>query len=260
MSTVLAFSDVDVKRGHKYLLKNINWSVDETDRWVIVGPNGAGKTTLIQVAAARMHPTKGAVKILEETMGRVDVFELRPRIGLSSSSLNPLIPELEKVINVVVTAGYGVTGRWREEYDKMDLRRAYDLLDEWGMGALMNRKYGTLSAGERKRTQIARALMTDPELMLLDEPGGGLDLAGREDLIKKLTELATDEYGPTTIVVTHHLEEIPPGFTHALLLKDAEIVAAGPIKETLTEENLSKTYERDLVVTERDGRYTAVAR
>ena len=260
MSTVLEFSDVDVKRGHKYLLKNINWSVDETDRWVIVGPNGAGKTTLIQLAAARMHPTKGEVKILEETMGRVDVFELRPRIGLSSSSLNPLIPELEKVINVVVTAGYGVTGRWREEYDKMDLRRAYDLLDEWGMGALMNRKYGTLSAGERKRTQIARALMTDPELMLLDEPGGGLDLAGREDLIKKLTELATDEYGPTTIVVTHHLEEIPPGFTHALLLKDAEIVAAGPIKETLTEENLSKTYERDLVVTERDGRYTAVAR
>ena len=260
MSTVLEFSDVDVKRGHKYLLKNINWSVDETDRWVIVGPNGAGKTTLIQLAAARMHPTKGEVKILEEKMGRVDVFELRPRIGLSSSSLNPLIPELEKVINVVVTAGYGVTGRWREEYDKMDLRRAYDLLDEWGMGALMNRKYGTLSAGERKRTQIARALMTDPELMLLDEPGGGLDLAGREDLIKKLTELATDEYGPTTIVVTHHLEEIPPGFTHALLLKDAEIVAAGPIKETLTEENLSKTYERDLVVTERDGRYTAVAR
>ena len=260
MSTVLEFSDVDVKRGHKYLLKNINWSVYETDRWVIVGPNGAGKTTLIQLAAARMHPTKGEVKILEETMGRVDVFELRPRIGLSSSSLNPLIPELEKVINVVVTAGYGVTGRWREEYDKMDLRRAYDLLDEWGMGALMNRKYGTLSAGERKRTQIARALMTDPELMLLDEPGGGLDLAGREDLIKKLTELATDEYGPTTIVVTHHLEEIPPGFTHALLLKDAEIVAAGPIKETLTEENLSKTYERDLVVTERDGRYTAVAR
>lgn len=260
MSTVLEFTDVNVLRGRKHLLKNINWSVAETDRWVVVGPNGAGKTTLLQLAAARMHPTQGSVSILDETLGKVDVFELRPRIGLSSASLNSQIPEFEKVINVVVTASYGVLGRWREEYDKMDLRRAYELLDEWGMGSFMNRKYATLSEGERKRAQIARALMTDPELLLLDEPGAGLDLAGREDLVKKLSEVAADEYAPTTIVVTHHLEEIPPGFTHALLLKDAEIVAAGPIKQTLSEENLSKTFDRDLKVTERSGRYTAIAR
>lgn len=260
MSTVLEFTDVNVLRGRKHLLKNINWSVAETDRWVVVGPNGAGKTTLLQLAAARMHPTQGSVSILDETLGKVDVFELRPRIGLSSASLNSQIPEFEKVINVVVTASYGVLGRWREEYDKMDLRRAYELLDEWGMGSFMNRKYATLSEGERKRAQIARALMTDPELLLLDEPGAGLDLAGREDLVKKLSEVAADEYAPTTIVVTHHLEEIPPGFTHALLLKDAEIVAAGPIKQTLSEENLSRTFDRDLKVTERSGRYTAIAR
>ncbi len=260
MSTVLEFSDVEVLRGRKHLLKNINWSVAETDRWVVVGPNGAGKTTLLQLAAARLHPTKGSVSILDETLGGVDVFELRPRIGLSSAALNLQIPEFEKVINVVVTASYGVLGRWREEYDKMDLRRAYELLDEWGMGSFMNRKYATLSEGERKRAQIARALMTDPELLLLDEPGAGLDLAGREDLVKKLSEFAADEYAPTTIVVTHHLEEIPPGFTHVLLLKDAEIVAAGPIKETLSEENLSKTFDRDLKVTEHNGRYTAIAR
>ena len=260
MSTVLEFTDVNVLRGRKHLLKNINWSVAETDRWVVVGPNGAGKTTLLQLAAARMHPTQGSVSILDETLGKVDVFELRPRIGLSSASLNSQIPEFEKVINVVVTASYGVLGRWREEYDKMDLRRAYELLDEWGMGSFMNRKYATLSEGERKRAQIARALMTDPELLLLDEPGAGLDLAGREDLVKKLSEVAADEYAPTTIVVTHHLEEIPPGFTHALLLKDAEIVAAGPIKQTLSEENLSKTFDRDLKVTEHSGRYTAIAR
>ncbi|GHG40508.1 iron ABC transporter ATP-binding protein [Sinomonas cellulolyticus] len=260
MSNVLQLSGVSVVRGTKKLLDGIDWQVNEGERWVILGPNGAGKTTLLSIAAARLHPSSGRVGILDETMGKVDVFELRPRIGLSSAVLANQIPENEKVLNVVVTAAYGVTGRWREEYEKDDERRAFRLLNEWGMGPLLGRVFASLSEGERKRVQIARALMTDPELLLLDEPGAGLDLAGREELVYKLSELAADDAAPALVLVTHHLEEVPPGFTHALLLRDGGIVAAGPLDATLTEENLSATFGLPLDVRAQDGRYTAVAK
>ncbi len=251
---------VSVVRGAKTLLDQVDWQVNEGDRWVILGPNGAGKTTLLQVAAARLHPTSGTAGILEEVLGAVDVFELRPRIGLSSAALANQIPEHEKVLNVVVTAAYGVTGRWREGYEKTDERRAFGLLNDWGMGPLLNRPFASLSEGERKRVQIARALMTDPELLLLDEPGAGLDLGGREDLVARLSELARDEDAPALVVVTHHLAEVPPGFTHAMLMRDGGVVAAGPITEVLTAENLSETFGLPLDVTVTAGRYSATAR
>ncbi|GAB3285775.1 ABC transporter ATP-binding protein [Sinomonas notoginsengisoli] len=260
MSNVLQLSGVSVVRGTKKLLDGIDWQVKEGERWVVLGPNGAGKTTLLSLAAARLHPTNGRVDILDETMGKVDVFELRPRIGLSSAALANQIPEDEKVLNVVVTAAYGVTGRWLEEYERDDERRAFRLLNEWGMGPLLGRLFASLSEGERKRVQIARALMTDPELLLLDEPGAGLDLAGREELVYKLSELAEDDDAPALVLVTHHLEEVPPGFTHALLLRDGGIVAAGPIASTLTEEHLSNTFGMSLEVRAREGRYTATAK
>ncbi|BBE22764.1 iron ABC transporter ATP-binding protein [Arthrobacter sp. MN05-02] len=247
-------------RGGKTLLDDIDWQVGEGERWVVMGPNGAGKTTLLQLAGARLHPTRGAVGILDEVMGAVDVFELRPRIGLASAALAAQVPEHETVLNVVVTASYGVTGRWREQYERLDERRAFRLLDTWGMSRFMNRPFGSLSEGERKRVQIARALMADPELLLLDEPAAGLDLAGREDLVQRLTELARDDEAPAMVLVTHHLEEVPPGFTHALLLRDGSIVAAGPLAGVLTEENLSRAFDVALKVTEEDGRYNAVAR
>lgn len=253
-------TSVSVVRGAKTLLDKVDWQVNEGERWVILGPNGAGKTTLLQIAAARMHPTSGTAGILEETLGRVDVFELRPRIGLSSAALATQIPEHEKVLNVVVTAAYGVTGRWREGYDQNDERRAFGLLNDWGMGPLLNRSFASLSEGERKRVQIARALMTDPELLLLDEPAAGLDLGGREELVHKLGELARDETAPAIVLVTHHLEEVPPGFTHAMLLRDGGVVAAGPIEDVLTADHLSTTFGVDLDVTENAGRYTATAR
>ena len=259
MSDVLAFSGVSVVRGGNTLLADISWEVEEGQRWVILGPNGAGKTTLLQLAAARIHPSDGVVGILGEVLGAVDVFELRPRIGLASASIAERIPGGERVIDVVVTASYAVVGRWREEYDALDLARAQVLLSSMGVGHLAHRTFGTLSEGERKRVQIARALMTDPELMLLDEPAAGLDLGGREDLVARLSTLAEDVDAPVLVLVTHHVEEIPPGFTDVLLLREGRVVAAGPIELTLTAANLSATFGLPLTLDRHGARWSARA-
>jgi len=256
---VLQMRGVTVRRGSKEILAGIDWTVREGERWVVMGPNGAGKSTLLQLAAARLHPTAGDVAVLDEVLGAVDVFELRPRIGLSSAELAAQVPAQELVQDAVVTAAYGVTGTWRESYDVDDRLRALGLVSSWGLSRLATRRFGTLSEGERKRVLIARALMTDPELMLLDEPAAGLDLAGREELVRQLTALAADEAAPALVLVTHHLEEVPPGFTHALLLREGAVVAAGPVEETLTQEHLSAAFGIPLKVSRADGRFTAVA-
>lgn len=259
MSSVLELVDVTVVRGEKALLDAVNWTVQDGERWVILGPNGAGKSTLLSIAAARLHPTRGMVDILDEILGAVDVFELRPRIGVSSGPLAGQIPHAETVANVVLTAAYGVTGRWREEYDSADVERSEELLRVWGLEGLHDRRYGTLSDGERKRVLIARALMTDPELLLLDEPAAGLDVGGREKLVQRLDELARDEAAPAIVMVTHHLEEVPDGFTHALLLRDGAIVAAGPVGEVMTQQNLSETFGMPLKLVRVANRFAAFA-
>src|SRR3954464_4172979 len=257
MDAVLELADVTVRRGTAALISGIDWTVEDDERWVVLGPNGAGKTTLLQVASAQIHPTTGVVGILGEVLGTVDVFELRPRIGLTSAALAEHIPRAERVHDVVVSASYGVIGRWREHYDSLDHTRAAELLVEVGAGHLEARTFGTLSEGERKRVQIARALMTDPELLLLDEPAAGLDLGGREDLVSTLSVLAMDEASPATVLVSHHVEEIPPGFTHALLLREGKVVAAGPLEHVLTEQNLSTTFAMPLVLQHAAGRWSA---
>ena len=259
MSDVLEFAGVGVRRGSAELLRDITWSVEEGERWVVIGPNGAGKTTLLQLAAARMHPTTGVAGVLGEVLGTVDVFDLRPRIGVSSAAVADRIPDEERVNDVVVTAAYGVLGRWRERYDRSDEERATELLEALGVAHLAQRRFGTLSEGERKRVQIARALMTDPELMLLDEPAAGLDLRGREDLVGRLSVLAQDLAAPAMVLVTHHVEEIPPGFTDVLMLRGGEVVAAGPIEVTLTADNLSATFGIPLVVDRHGARWSARA-
>lgn len=257
MNSVLELTDVTVRRGQATLLDRVSWTVHEGDRWVILGANGAGKTTLVQLASAQTHPTDGSVTILGERLGVVDVFELRPRIGYTSAAIAERIPRDELVRDVVVSASYGVLGRWREEYDTLDHDRARSLLVEVGAGKLLDRTFGTLSEGERKRVQIARALMSDPELLIMDEPAAGLDLGGREDLVATLSLLATDSNAPAIALVSHHVEEVPPGFTHVLMLRDARVVAAGPIEDVMTAENLSTTFGMSLQLNVEDGRFAA---
>ena len=257
MSDVLDFRGVSVLRDGATLLDRVDWQVSEGERWVVLGANGAGKTTLLQLASGNLHPSRGRASILGETLGAVDVFELRPRIGLSSAALADRLPGKETVRDVVLTASYAVVGRWRERYDALDSDRADELLDALGVAGLAQRRFGTLSEGERKRVQIARALMTDPELLLLDEPAAGLDLAGREQLLGRLATLAADPDAPTMVLVTHHVEEIPPGYNHAMLLRAGEVVAAGPADDVLTSAALSETFGLSLSLSRDDGRFTA---
>ncbi|MBF6296873.1 ABC transporter ATP-binding protein [Nocardia amamiensis] len=254
---LIDFTDVTVRRSGHTLVGPVSWQVELDERWVVLGPNGAGKTSLLRMAAAEMHPTAGIAHLLGERIGKVDVSELRPRIGLSSAAVASRVPLDEKVSDLVVSAGYAVLGRWRERYDDLDTDRAIDMLESLGAEHLSDRTYGTLSEGERKRVLIARALMTDPELLLLDEPAAGLDLGGREELVERLGDLAADPDAPAIVLVTHHVEEIPPGFTHGLLLNEGAVVAQGLLSDVLTAENLSDAFRQSIALDRVDGRYFA---
>ena len=254
---VIAVERVGVTRSGNQLLTDLTWRAELDERWVVLGPNGAGKTTLLNLVAGHLHPTRGTVDVLGERLGRTDLHELRTRIGMASAALADRFPPDERVRDLVMTAAWSVVGRFRERYDEVDERRADALLAQWGIARLADRRYRTLSEGERKRVQIARALMPDPELLLLDEPAAGLDLGAREDLVARLAELAADPDAPALVLVTHHVEEIPPGFTHALLLRDGTAVAQGLIGDTLTDPLLTETFGRPLRVNHDNGRFTA---
>jgi iron complex transport system ATP-binding protein len=259
MSSALDLTDVVVRREGRNIVDRVTWSVSEDQRWVVLGPNGAGKTTLLQLADTLMHPTSGTVAVLGETLGRTDVFELRPRIGFASSAMARRIPRDETVLNTVMTAAFSVMGRWNEDYEAIDERRARRVLADWHLEHLAERLFGTLSDGEQKRVQIARAVMTDPELLLLDEPTASLDLGAREELLQLLSGYAASPTTPAMVMVTHHVEEIPVGFTHVLLLREGGVVAAGPIAETLTAEALTEAFGMPIVLTQDGGRYAARA-
>ncbi|MDF2420319.1 ABC transporter ATP-binding protein [Trueperella pyogenes] len=260
MGDVVQVSNVVVRRGGKHIIDGINWSVNEGERWVILGPNGAGKTTLVRLVSGRMHPTAGKVSIIGEELGHTDVAELYPLVGLASSALDQRINESETVLDVVRSAAYGVVGSWKETYEDIDDARALELLEALGVGELAKRTWATLSSGERKRVGIARALMPDPEVLVLDEPASGLDLGGREHLLDALSQLASGTNAPVIILVTHHVEDIPRGFTHAMLLKDGKVAAAGEINEVMTSQRLSEVFDVDVEVKVEAGRYTARSR
>ena len=259
MASVLQLTDVSIVRDGNTILDKLSWTVDGSERWVILGPNGAGKTTLLQIAAALVHPSSGKAVLLDERMGAVDIFDLRPRIGFVSSAMSRRIPANETVLNVVMTAAYSVTGRWNEEYEDIDLDRAHRVLKEWKLEAFADRTFGGLSDGEQKRVLIARAVMTDPELLLLDEPAASLDLGSREELLQLLSGFAKSKSAPAMVMVTHHVEEIPRGFTHALLLADGKVVAEGKLDDVVTAKRLSKTFGIQLELTSAKGRFAARA-
>ncbi|CAA0126852.1 putative ABC transporter ATP-binding protein YlmA [Mycolicibacterium vanbaalenii] len=254
---LIDFANVTLRRDGRTLVGPVTWSVELDERWVVIGPNGAGKTSLLRIAAAMEHPSSGTAYVLGEKLGRVDMAELRARVGLSSSALSQRVPDDEVVRDLVVSAGYAVLGRWREQYDEIDYHQALDMLESVGAEHLAERSYGTLSEGERKRVLIARSLMTDPELLLLDEPAAGLDLGGREELVARLGDLAVDADSPAMVLVTHHVEEIPQGFSHCLILSEGGVVDSGLLTEVLTAENLSTAFGQSIALDVIDGRYFA---
>lgn len=254
---VIDFSEVTFARDGRTLLGPIDWQVELDERWVVIGPNGAGKTTLMKLAGASEFPSSGTAYLMGEQVGKTDMRDLRAQIGISSTAVAQRIPPKEKVADLVISAGYAILGRWREEYEEMDYNQAIEILEQVGALHLRDRTWGTLSEGEKKRVMIARTLMINPELLLLDEPGAGLDLGGREDLVQFLADLAADPDAPAVVMVTHHVEEIPAGFTNALLLDEGSIVANGPIDEVMTDQNLTACFHQPITIDKIDGRYFA---
>lgn len=260
MTPALALRQVGVRRDDRWLLRDIDWRVGRDERWVVLGPNGCGKTTLVQVAAMFLHPTVGEVELLGEVLGRTDVRRLRRRVGLTSSALASQFRSTLSATDVVMTALRGALEPWWHTYDDADRLAARAALARVGAIGLAQRSIGTLSSGERQRVLLARSLVSDPGIVLLDEPTAGLDLAGREQLVNDLAALARHPDTPPVVLVTHHVEEIPPGFTHLLLLRDGLVTAAGTLADTLSAATLSHTFGIELALERRDDRWQAWAR
>jgi iron complex transport system ATP-binding protein len=255
----LRLTRVGVVRPPATLLEAVDWTVRVGQRWVVLGPNGSGKTTLLRVASLYLHPSSGSVEVLGHRLGRVDVRRLRTRIGLAGPALHDMLRPDITALDVVMSAREAALETWWHTYGPDDRAHAVGLLERTGSAALAPRAFGTLSSGERQRVLIARSLWGHPGLVLLDEPTAGLDLGAREDLVARLGRLADDPATPPTVLVTHHVEEVPPGFTHALLLRRGRVLAAGAIGDVLTAEALSAAFGLALEVDRRDGRYTARA-
>ena len=265
MQPALSLAHVDVWRWHntsgtrKALVSDISWRVEVGERWALLGPNGAGKTTLLTIAAAVEFPSSGEVSILGATLGTTDLAELRQRIGfVDARDADRFAPQLT-VREVIRTGATGTIGYFAERLGMLDLDRADTLLGMFGLGQLAERRFGDLSQGERKRALIARALMSRPRLLLLDEPGAGLDLQGREILLTALARLAHDDPTLSIVTTTHHLEELPGSTTHALLLRNGVLLAAGAVDETLTDALLTSCFGISIAARRNGDRWSAVA-
>ena len=242
-----------------WILEGIDWDVRRDERWAVLGANGSGKTTLLSLAAALRRPSRGTVDVLGCRLGRVDLRLVRSRVGLASSALAAQLRADLSAADAVVTAKHAALEPWWHRYDEADRRRARHLLDEMGCGGLAGRPLGSLSQGERQRVLLARLLMAEPELLLIDEPAAGLDLPAREALVGRLEALAADPGAPPHVLVTHHVEEIPAGCTHALLLRQGHVVASGAAEEVLRAGPLSECFGLALHLERRSGRYFAWA-
>jgi iron complex transport system ATP-binding protein len=259
LSPALRFSNVSLRLEPEPapILDGIDWEVGPGERWAVLGPNGSGKTSLLRLAAGWLHPSSGSVDVLGHRLGRTDVRELRTRIGYASAALEALLSPDVTASDIVLSGIHAALEPWWHTYSGQERARARELLEQMGCGHLANRPFSTLSDGERKRVQLARTLVTDPYLLLLDEPAAALDLGGREALVDRLGRLAADPAAPPTVLVTHHVEEIPRGFTHALLLRAGRVSAAGPLSDALTCGTLSEAFGMAVSLEQRDGRWVA---
>jgi len=260
-SPVVDLVGVSVVRNGTPILDEVTWRIGPGERWALLGPNGSGKTTLLRVAGAGLWPTRGTVDILGGRLGRVDMRELRRRITVVSASVARNLRPTQSAFDVVLSGRHAALETWWHEYTDDDRDRAAALLDGAGFGGsgFAGRDFGLLSEGERQQVLLARALMGEPELILMDEPAAGLDLGARERLLARLAALAADPTVPPMILVTHHLEEIPPGVTHAALLRGGRMTAAGPIGTVLTDGAVSDAFGVDVAVERRSGRWRAAA-
>ena len=256
----LDLADIGFVRDGRAILDGVSLRVRAGEHWVVLGANGCGKTTLVRIAALYEHPSSGSVSVLGERLGSTDVRTLRRRIGYASAALAAQFrPEL-LAADVVMTARFAALEPWWHRYDRADRIAARDRLALLGVGRLADRAFGTLSSGEQQRVLLARTLMNEPAVVLLDEPSARLDLGGREQLVGALAEMASRPDGPASVLVTHHVDEIPLGTTHALLMRDGRSLAAGPIEEVLTAPALSTCFGLALELDRRpDGRFTAWA-
>jgi len=256
MAPVIRCSRVGVRRDGRQILANVTWELGPGEHWVVLGPNGAGKSTFLRVAAGQMFPTAGRVDLLGETMGQVELQRMQRRIGWFSAELLRRIPLRETVADVVLTGSRAVTGRWRESFSVVESARCHELLAAWGLSGFEHRSIGSLSTGEQVRTLIARALMPAPDVLMLDEPTAGLDLAGREAFLKRMSAIAD----LPSVVVSHHLEEVPAHTSHALLIAGGKVFSGGPIDEVLTSSNISAVFGIELEVEHVGNRWQAQAR
>jgi iron complex transport system ATP-binding protein len=255
----LSFDAVDLVRGDSVVLSGIDWTVGAGERWAVLGPNGAGKTSLLQLSSGYLHPTRGSVRILGHRLGRVDVRRLREQIGMVSAAVTRMLLPRVTAVEVVMAGRYAHLEPWWHEYRDEDRDRAAGLLAEAGFAYVAHRPFGVLSEGERQQVLLARTLMADPSLLLLDEPAAGLDVGGRERLVARLARLAADTSAPPLVLVTHHVEEIPQHFSHLLLVREGRVVTLGPISEALNSEALSDCFGLRLTLSDHDGRWSCRA-
>ncbi len=250
---------VAVVRDSVSILDGVDWDIGGGERWAVLGPNGSGKTTLLRVAGMRLLPTRGTVEVLGETYGRSDARAVRRRVSFVSQNIRRGLRPTISAHDVVLTGRHAALEIWWHHYDDDDHRRAERLLDDAGMREASERPFGVLSEGERQKVLLARALMAEPELLLLDEPAAGLDLGARERLVIYLATLAADPETPPLVLVTHHVEELPAGITHAALVRDGRLMAAGPAADVLTTDAVSACFGIPITVQRADGRWTARA-
>jgi iron complex transport system ATP-binding protein len=255
---VLRVEDVDVVRDGNRILREVSLTVRAGEHWALLGANGAGKTTLLSLLGALAHPTRGTVEVLGHQLGRVDMRQLRSYVG----HVNPRhdLRSPLKVQDVVLTGLTNTTERvprWNPTPEQFAM--ADRLIDLLGLSDRQGARWPTLSQGERGRALIARALMPSPKLLLLDEPATGLDVAGREQLIERIDTLQRTYTDLASVLVTHHLEELPPGTTHVMLLRDGRCLASGPADEVLTSDQVSKCFDHPIRLTRVDGRWSVRA-